>query len=92
MLRRLEAFHRRIVRRLTGRTPYLQEDTGIWVYPPFGNALEDAVFYMISEYISRRPATLVDYVASTSLLKLCQDTPRPDGLKNRLFWWDQSSV
>jgi hypothetical protein len=47
---------------------------------------------MLSEYISIRRATLVDYVASTSLLKLCKDTPRPDGLKNCLFWWDQSPV
>jgi hypothetical protein len=39
MLRRLDAFHRRIVRWLTGRAPYLQEDTGTWVYPRFGNAL-----------------------------------------------------
>jgi hypothetical protein len=90
ILRRLDAFHRRIVRWLTGRAPYLQEDTGTWVYPPFGNALDAAGFYMIFEYILRRRATLVDYAASTSLLKLCQDTPKPDGFKNRLFWWDQS--
>jgi hypothetical protein len=44
MLRRLDTFHRRSVRRLTGRAPYLQEDTGTWVYPPFGNALEEQDF------------------------------------------------
>jgi hypothetical protein len=70
MLRILDAFHRRIVRQLTGRAPYLQEDTGTWVYPPFGNASEEAGFYTISEYILRRLATLVDNVASSSLLKL----------------------
>jgi hypothetical protein len=47
MLRRLDAFHRWIVHRLTGREPYLQKDTGAWVYLTFGNALEEAGFYMI---------------------------------------------
>jgi hypothetical protein len=37
--------------------------TGTWVYPTFGNALEEAGFYTISEYILRRRATLVDNVA-----------------------------
>jgi hypothetical protein len=85
MLGRLDAFHRHILRQLTIRAPYVQEDTGKWVYPPFGNSLEEAVFYMISEYISRRCVALVYYVASTRLLNLCQYTPRLDGLNNQLL-------
>jgi hypothetical protein len=60
--------------------------------PSFWKCIRGAGFYTLSEYILKRRATLVENVASSSLLKLCQDTPRPDGLKNRLFWWDESPV
>jgi hypothetical protein len=64
MLRRLDTFHKRIMRRLTGRAPIHQAD-GHWYYPPLGNAMEEAGFYEISEYISRRRNNLVDYVATS---------------------------
>jgi exonuclease III len=92
MLRRLDGFHKRIARRLTGRAPIHLLDEGRWKYPPFGNAFEEAGLYSISEYIFRRRTTLVDYVTTSPLLKLCQETIRPSRLKNQLFWWDQSSI
>jgi hypothetical protein len=37
MLGRLEVFHNRIARRLTGRAPVLNRDTQVWCHPPLGN-------------------------------------------------------
>jgi hypothetical protein len=90
MIHRLDSFHRRIARILTGRAPFYLQDEGHWVYPPMGNAMQEAGFYTMSEYISGRQNYLVDYVTTSPILKLCQDAIRPERMKRQLFWWDQT--
>jgi hypothetical protein len=52
-LARLEAFHRRIVKRLTGRdVVYLRREKQ-WEYSPLGNTMEEAGLLSIEEYIAR---------------------------------------
>jgi hypothetical protein len=92
MLQRLDGFHKGIARRLIGRAPVHLLDKGRWEYPPFGNAFEEVGLNSISGYIFGRRSTLVDYVTTSPLLKLCQETSRPSRLKNQLFWWDQSWI
>jgi hypothetical protein len=42
MLHWLDRFHRRIARRLKGGAPIYLQDEGHWVYPPMGNAMQEA--------------------------------------------------
>jgi hypothetical protein len=93
MLKMLQRFHRRVARRLTGRAPIFHRDTGVWMYPPLGNALRDAEFYSMSEYITRRRTTITRCVKQSPLFKLCRETvTRPEMLRNQLLCWDQIPI
>ena len=46
--------------------------------------------YKMEHYVSKRRATLVDYVATRPIGELIEGVERPSGSStNRMFWWDQ---
>lgn len=70
----MESFHRRVARSLTGRKPLFVPETEEWIYPPLGNAMEEAGLFSIEEYLERRRRYLVDYVATHPLAATLKET------------------
>jgi len=86
MLQPLESFTHRIARRITNKMPRLHH--GTWHYPPLEDAMVEAGFYPITEYIHRRQNHIADYIATRPVFDLCTDTPDLANSR-RLRWWNQ---
>ena len=86
LIRVLEGFHHWVACRISSLQPYHHH--GDWVCPPIEDALEQARFFPIMEYISSRVNTLVDCVASRPILKLCT-TPQRLCTSQLQWWWDR---
>ena len=65
---------RRLTVLLLRRTPY-----GSWRYTSAAAARDEAVFLNMEEYISRRYNTVAQYIATRSLLDLCEGSERDPG-------------
>ena len=67
MLSVLDSFHNRMARALTGRKPVYVAETEEWIYPPTGNAMEEAGLWSMETYLQRRRRYLVEYIATHPL-------------------------
>jgi hypothetical protein len=91
ILQALEGFHKRVARRLSGKTPYLCQTTGEWIYPPIDKALEEVGLWPIEKYIEKRQNTVADYVATRPIFELCTEAAWQSGSATSRRWWDQVS-
>lgn len=89
MLRHLEGFHHRVVRRIAKMGPSQRPGTNEWVYPPVDGALEVAGLSPIQVYITRRQHTIEDYISTRPILEVCKTTRRLPGTGNYQKWWDR---
>jgi hypothetical protein len=89
ILQALEGFHKRVARRLSGKTPYLCQATGEWIYPPIDKALEEVGLWPIEKYIEKRQNTVADYVATRPIFELCTEAEWQSGSATSRRWWDQ---
>jgi L-rhamnose mutarotase len=89
MLTALEGFHWRVARRIADNQPYLDRQTGEWVYPPIDKVLEEVGMYSIAHYIDKRQNTVADYVATRPIFDLCQGSEWLTGSRSSRRWWDQ---
>ena len=84
MIQRLNAFHRRCARFITGRHIRMLDDE-TWIYPSTTKTLELADLLSIEDYIETRKLTVGGYVEGTDIFKECKEMTT-----NRLVWWKVS--
>lgn len=88
MQQRLDSFHKRCARYITGRH-IRQNPDGTWTYPPSDAVLEEAGLWTIQKYIARRRATIFRYVSSRPIYAQCVNS-KPLASNNRqLVWWSE---
>src|SRR6185436_9337794 len=92
MKMKLQGFHHRMARRLTGKTPTFIQEEDRWDYPPIEEVLEEAGLYTMEEYVTRRRNKFVDSIATRPIFELCQMAQRRSGTPYRKYWWDQLEV
>ena len=87
----LKEFHHWIDMRITGKTARRvgEED---WELPLVEVAIEAAGLWPMWEYLRRRQATIVKYITSQLIFKLCTGTERIPGSIQSLSWWDQDHI
>ena len=69
MERDLDSFQHGDARRLTGRQPWRRGD-GSWAYPPLKEAMREAGFEGIRQYITRRQNMVAQYIETRPILDL----------------------
>ena len=89
LLRRLEGFHHRAVRRLARMGPSRRPGGDEWIYPPIEEALAVAGLAPMAVYIDRRQRTIADYISTRPILELCKAARRLPGSGNYQKWWDR---
>ena len=76
---------------MTGRLPQWRA-YGKWEYTSSESAREEAIFETMEEYIRIRQNTVTQFIATRSLLYLCEATYRTSGERVGMRWWDQASI
>ena len=74
----LGSFQHRVAQRITGRHPRRHEEGG-WDYPPLVTAMEEAFFEEIGVYILKRQNKFAQYIATRTILDLCEQLVRRPG-------------
>ena len=75
---------RRLRRWILRRTPY-----GKWIYTSAATAQEEAGLLTMEDYIRRSQKTVAQYIATRSLLYLCEGSERALGARLGIRWWEQ---
>ena len=85
LIRKLEAFHHGVARRITGSQARFCRATSEWSAPPIAEVLERAGLLTIREYIGRRQTKAIEYIRP-----IYQEATaaRHSGSSTRCkFWW-----
>ena len=85
-LARLEGFHVKAARRMTGKIPVLAH--GIWTYPKTSEVLATAGLRNIEHYVRVRRANILKWVEHLPIYQLCQRAVRRRGTPPCTFWWE----
>ena len=72
--------------RLTGRIPRRKPDRN-WTYTSVETAKEEAGFMTMEDYIMQSQNTVAQYIATQSLLDLCEGSERSPGAQVSMRWW-----
>ena len=91
MGRELGSFQHGIVRRITGRQPKIREEGG-QEYPLLAAAMDEAGFEEIGDYVSNRQNTVAQYIATWSILDLCEKMVQRPGGWVAWRWWEQEGI
>ena len=89
--RALSGFLHGSARRFTGRQARREKD-GDWHYPSLEGATQEAGLTDIRTSILKRQNTVAQYIATRSLLDLCEGARAREGAKVPLRWWDQAGI
>ena len=84
-------FQSQVEIRLTGWLPRRTPDRK-WISILAATAQEEAGFLMMEEYSRRRQNTVAQYIATQSLLDLCESSERSLGGAIRNRWWKQVGI
>ena len=87
----LGRFQTQVARPLTGRLPQSTTD-GKWRYTSAAAAREEAGFLTMEEYVRRRQNMVAKYIATRSLLDLCEGLERAPGVRVGMRWWEQVGI
>ena len=82
----LGGFRTQVERLLTGKLP-LRTTDGTWKYTSAAAAREAVSFLTMEEYVRRRQNTVAQYIATRSLLVLCEGLERDPGVQVGMRWW-----
>ena len=87
MLKVLDGFHNWVARRISGM---LSQKVGeeIWDWSLVAYALEASGMWPMKEYIKRRQATIVDYIANLPIYELCTGAEPILGPTRLMQWWN----
>ena len=55
-------------------------------------AREEVVFEAMEEYIWRRYNAVAQFIATRSLMELCEDTEKKTGARVGMQWWEQAGL
>ena len=90
MLARFEGFHYRAACQMSGRRARRgRGNGGEWVYPPSREVRKAANLQLVSYYLGKRRARIAFDMENRPILRLCKDSQRMPGSRNRPYWWDQ---
>ena len=87
----LGRFQTQVMRRLTGRLPRKPPD-GNCTYISAGTAREEAGLLTMEEYIRRHQNAVAHYIATRSLLDMCEGSERAQGARLGMRWWEQAGL
>ena len=87
----LWGFQDQVARKLTGWLPRRKAD-GKWKYTLAETARDDAGFLTTEKYIRRRQNTFAKYIATRSLLEICEGSERSPGAQVGMRWWEQALI
>ena len=76
---------------ITGRQPRRREGEG-WIYPPLAAAMKETGWEEIGVYIRNRLNTVAQYIATRSIMDLCERTVRRLGGWIARRWWEQEGI
>ena len=64
-----------------------QKTDGMWEYTLQETAWEETGFQTMEDYICRQQSTFTQYIATRSLLDLCEGLERAPGAWVEMRWW-----
>ena len=82
-LKRLEGFHVKAERRMTGLLP--KKVGGSWKFPKTKTVLAAAGLHTIEHFVQVRRARILRWVEDRPILKLCREAERRRGITPRLY-------
>ena len=87
---KLERFHKRAIRHMTGKHIVKKED-GSWTYPNHEELMGKCKLLPIEKYIERRRGTLRAYLEEykADLLREVTGLTKPARDPNKILWWEQ---
>ena len=86
MERDLSIFQHRVAQCLT-MSQTNSQGGGSWDYPPLVLAMVEAGFEEIGAYIVRRQNTVTQYIATRTIIDLCERSIRSLGVWLYQWWW-----
>ena len=92
-LRALEGFHHRVARHLTRR--HIRPsglDDGQWVYPSTAETLAQAGLFPMTEYLTRRKATIMPFAYSLPIYQQAFESRPSAGSAHRKTWWEPTAL
>ena len=89
-MRKLQSFHRRVVRHITGK--HIRKLGETWECPNHDELYEKAKLLTVERYIERRRGTLRLYFENNrpQLLKEAEGTIKHCYDANKVLWWNQT--
>ena len=87
----LGGFHTQLARWLTGQLPQRKLD-GTWKYTLAAMERETAGFLTMKEYVRWCQNTAAQYIATQSLLDLCEVSVRAPGEQVGMRWWEKAGI
>ena len=65
---------------------------GILEYPSLEEAMVESGFERIGIYMTRRQKTVAQYVATQTIMDLCERSTRRPGARVSRRWWEQDGL
>ena len=87
----LDAFQGRVAIKLTGRQRR-RGRYGRWFYPSLAGAMKEAGIVRIWTSILWRQNTVAQFIATRSILDLCEGAVRRLGTRVPRRWWEQTGI
>ena len=91
MERELNSFMHGDARQTMGRQPRRRWN-GKWFYPSLEGAMKEAGFKDVRTSINTRQNTVAQYIATRTLLDLCEGKTQIGRARVAMRWWDQKGV
>jgi hypothetical protein len=89
--RKLNSFHNRCSRFITGKHISYKKEADVWIYPSSKLTLLEADLLGIDDYIDKRKNTIWGYVEDGDLLKVCKFWEGITRGDNTLMWWKEGT-
>ena len=80
-------FQDQVAQRLTGRL-LRRKPHGKWKYTLLAAARDKAGFQTMEEYLRQQQNTVAQYIATQSLLDLCEGSERAPEARVGMRWWE----
>ena len=90
MQTRLNSFHHRCARYITGRHITMKDD--IWIYPETKKTLELADLLPLEDYIEKRKGTIFGFAENLPVFKECELSSEINKGNNSLVWWPENCI
>ena len=90
MRKRLNSFHNRCTRYITGRHITMKND--IWEYPDTKKTLDLADLLKLEDYIEKRKNTIFGFAENLQLYKECELSSKINRGENNLVWWPENCI